>query len=146
MLQNYLSGWKRLKNLPHWLGTFALRKNWLLNSVILFAVGFGCGAVVIGCLGKPIGERSVTITWTDQQTNNITQYRIYTSTNATVWLKDWPLLVTALPNARNIRVTVSGTSQRWFVITAKDAENESNFSDIAFLPALRRYRSPRDSE
>jgi hypothetical protein len=41
---------------------------------------------------------------------------------------------------------VSGTSQRWFIITAKDAENESDYSTVAFLPALRRYRSPRDSE
>jgi hypothetical protein len=140
------TGWKQLKNSQHWCAISALRKNWFVSSALLFAVGCICGAVALSSLGKPIGERSVTITWSDQQTNNLTQYRIYTSTNATVWLKDWPLLVTALPAARSIRVTVTGTSQRWFVITAKDAENESDYSTVAFLPALRRYRSPRDSE
>lgn len=133
--------WQSFKHSRQWCVTYEkvnsiskIRKN-------LFAAFCVCVCVLISfvCLGAPPGvlRTNVPLTWT-YPTNLLSTnliFKVYSSTNVSVPVTNWPLTATVIGTNTNVVLPINA-QQRFFVLTASNWWGESDFSNVAQTPPV----------
>ena len=112
------------------------------NSKKTFAAFFALAAVAVLCLGAPPGvlRTSLLLRWTyptNELSTNLT-FKIYSHTNVTVAVTNWPLYATTVGTNLTHPIPVEDF-KRFFVMTSSNVIGESGFSAVVERPA-----PPRD--
>ena len=111
------------------------RKRLMLAAAAMLAAMFSLAVVL------PPGtlRTSVTLAWnypTNQLSTNLT-FKIYSSTNLTLPVTNWPLVQTVAGTNLSVTMPIDG-QQRWYVMTSSNWWGESSFSNVAGTEPLPR--------
>jgi hypothetical protein len=110
-------------------------KKFLIGSVFVFAF------LVVSLKSQPgVIRTNVTLTWLTNVNTPSPDfiYKLYSTTNLSVSLTNWPIYATFSGTNTGITLPID-SNQRWFVLTASNWWGETFFSNVTNTPPILRY-------